>query len=49
MTFSDFHSLFSVGAPPAGVKGVEVGDGGGGAGWGWGMMVVGDDDGGGVG
>ena len=47
MTFSDFHSLFSVGAPPAGVKGVEVGDGGGGAGWGWGGgMGVGDDDGG---
>ena len=45
MTFSDFHSLFSVGAPPAVGKGVEVGDGGG-AGWGWGMMVVGDDDGG---
>ena len=48
MTFSDFHSLFSVGAPPAVGKGVEVGDGGGGAGWGWGVMVVGDDDDGGV-
>ena len=33
-------------APPAGGKGVEVGDGGAGAGWGWGVMVVGDDDGG---
>ena len=47
MTFSDSFTLFSVGAPPAGGKGVEVGDGGG-AGWGWGVMVVGDDDDGGV-
>ena len=43
MTFSDSFTLFSLG-----VKGVEVGDGGGGAGWGWGVMVVGDDDDGGV-